>query len=184
MTTHKIKINRAPVLTLWAAVVAERLGFKREEALTLAKGLTGITAHAHGEALGIYQEKEDGESKSKRKQPREGAIFTQLFLRKKIPVTRTKDGIRAVNKGEPIKPESVERYLQSKFGEALPEARAALEQLAKTLPPKELSREAYALYGQFTPQVPKGAEGWGAKGELDLDAIRARAKEKTPNKPH
>ncbi len=30
-----IKINRAPVLTLWAAVVAERLGFRRDEALTL-----------------------------------------------------------------------------------------------------------------------------------------------------
>ena len=41
MATHKIKINRAPVLTLWAVVVGERLGFKHEEALTLAKGLTG-----------------------------------------------------------------------------------------------------------------------------------------------
>lgn len=27
---HWLKINRAPVLTLWAAVVAERLGFDRE----------------------------------------------------------------------------------------------------------------------------------------------------------
>ena len=30
----KIKINRAPVLTLWATVVAERLGFDEESALT------------------------------------------------------------------------------------------------------------------------------------------------------
>jgi hypothetical protein len=30
-----ITINRAPVLTLWATVVAERLGFDRDEALTL-----------------------------------------------------------------------------------------------------------------------------------------------------
>jgi hypothetical protein len=30
-----IEINRAPVLTLWATVVAERLGFNRNEALTL-----------------------------------------------------------------------------------------------------------------------------------------------------
>ena len=43
MVAHKIKINRAPVLTLWAVVVGERLGYKREEALTLAKGLTGLT---------------------------------------------------------------------------------------------------------------------------------------------
>jgi hypothetical protein len=173
---YKIRINRAPVLTLWAAVVGERLGFRREEALTLAKGLTGITAHAHGQALGIFQEKEEGKSKPKAKQPQESMVFTQLFFRKQIPVMRTKEGIRAVNKGGPIKPESVERYLQSKFGEVLPEARAALEQLAKSMPPKELSREAYALYGQFAPKVPKGAEGWGAKGELDLDEVRKLAK--------
>jgi len=30
-----VMINRAPVLTLWAAVVAEMLGFDYDEALTL-----------------------------------------------------------------------------------------------------------------------------------------------------
>ena len=35
--SRTLSINRAPVLTLWAAVVAERLGFEREEALTLGK---------------------------------------------------------------------------------------------------------------------------------------------------
>jgi len=34
MAERKIKINRAPVLTLWAAVVAERLGFDPNEALS------------------------------------------------------------------------------------------------------------------------------------------------------
>ena len=29
-----VMVNRAPVLTLWAAVVAEVLGFERDEALT------------------------------------------------------------------------------------------------------------------------------------------------------
>ncbi len=32
MRTRTIAINRAPVLTCWAAVVAERLGFDWEEA--------------------------------------------------------------------------------------------------------------------------------------------------------
>lgn len=32
-----IRINRAPVLKLWATVVAERLGFEHDEALTLGK---------------------------------------------------------------------------------------------------------------------------------------------------
>ncbi len=37
----KIRINRAPVLTLWAAVVAERLGFDRATALTLGQAVAG-----------------------------------------------------------------------------------------------------------------------------------------------
>jgi hypothetical protein len=32
-----ISINRAPVLTLWPAVVGQRLGFDEDEALTLGK---------------------------------------------------------------------------------------------------------------------------------------------------
>jgi len=30
-------INRAPVMTAWAVIVAERLGFEREEALSICK---------------------------------------------------------------------------------------------------------------------------------------------------
>ncbi len=33
----KIEINRAPVLTLWGFVVAQRLGHSRETSLSLAK---------------------------------------------------------------------------------------------------------------------------------------------------
>jgi hypothetical protein len=36
-----IPINRAPVLTLWAAVVARRLGFTKDEALTLGRAVAG-----------------------------------------------------------------------------------------------------------------------------------------------
>ena len=35
MADRVVEINRAPVLTLWAAVVAERLGFDWPTALTL-----------------------------------------------------------------------------------------------------------------------------------------------------
>ena len=45
---NSIKINRAPVLTLWAAVVAERLGFDRATALTLGQAVAGLSAHAKG----------------------------------------------------------------------------------------------------------------------------------------
>src|SRR4051812_24765632 len=49
---NRIHVNRAPVLTLWAAVVAERLGFERDEALTLGRALAGLTAHAKGAGAG------------------------------------------------------------------------------------------------------------------------------------
>jgi len=39
MVKNTITINPAPVLTLWAAVVAERLGFDEDEALTLGKAV-------------------------------------------------------------------------------------------------------------------------------------------------
>jgi hypothetical protein len=36
VAVRKIKINPGPVLMLWAVVVGERLGYKREETLMLA----------------------------------------------------------------------------------------------------------------------------------------------------
>jgi len=38
---RQISINRAPVLILWAAVVAQRLGFDEDEALTLGEAVAG-----------------------------------------------------------------------------------------------------------------------------------------------
>ncbi len=60
MAIKKIKINRAPVLTLWAAIVAERLGYDRKELLTFGKAVAGLNAQSKGRRLGIYEEKNDG----------------------------------------------------------------------------------------------------------------------------
>ena len=54
-----IRINRAPVLTLWAAMVAERLGFGRATASTLGRAVAGFSAHANGVSLGITKPKPD-----------------------------------------------------------------------------------------------------------------------------
>jgi hypothetical protein len=59
MPRHTISINRAPVLTLWATVVAERLGFHHDEALTLGRAVAGLNAQAKGRRLGIYKPHED-----------------------------------------------------------------------------------------------------------------------------
>lgn len=46
MGSARIRINRAPVLTLWAAVVAERLGYEEETALTLGKAVAVLNAQS------------------------------------------------------------------------------------------------------------------------------------------
>jgi hypothetical protein len=52
----------------------------------------------------------------------------------------------------------------------------ALEALAQAYPPAQLAARASALYEQFRPAVPDGVKGWGAKGELRLDGMRALAR--------
>jgi hypothetical protein len=52
---HWIEINRAPVLTLWAAVVAMRLGFDWGEALTAGRAVAGLNAYSKGKALGLFE---------------------------------------------------------------------------------------------------------------------------------
>src|SRR5215207_3141881 len=177
MTNKKIKINRAPVLTLWATVVAERLGYKKDEALTFGKAVAGLNAQSKGKRLGIYEEKKDkeeGEKETKEKKT-DKVEFIEL-LGRGVPAVKTPQGLRASIKGNEIDSESVERYLRGKFGNDLDEARVAMEKLAKAYTPKQLESKAYDLYEKFRPEIPEGKKGWGAKGDLDLDYIVSLAK--------
>ena len=56
MTTPKITINRAPVLTLWGTVVAERLSYDHDTALTLGKAVAGLNAQSKARRLEIVEE--------------------------------------------------------------------------------------------------------------------------------
>ena len=50
-----VMVNRAPVLTLWAAAVAEVLGFEHDdEALTLGRAVAGLNAYSKGVSLGLF----------------------------------------------------------------------------------------------------------------------------------
>jgi len=176
MAQDRILINRAPVLTLWAAIVAERLGFDREEALSLGKAVAGLTAQSKGRRLGIFAPTPEALKKA-RKEKRAKEIWIEL-LGRHVPAINTTDGIRAVNKAKPVDPGGVERYLEGKFGEALPAVRAAMNTAAKAFKPEQLAGEAFRLYEEFRPGIPEGVSGWGAKGELDLNRLRALAAKK------
>jgi len=167
----KVKINRAPVLTLWAAVVAERLGHTEAEALTLGKSLAGLNAQSKGRRLGIYAPRPESEAPSGAARPTAPSVSVELMGRL-IPIVRTRQGLRATDKGEAMEPAAVRRYLESKFGDHLPEVRSAMIDLARSYAPAQLAEGAFALYEKFRPQVPKGEKGWGAAGELDLSLLR------------
>ena len=175
MANKKIKINRAPVMTLWAAVVAERLGYEEKTALTLGKAVAGLNAQSKGKKLGIYEEKTEDEKKEEKK--KEDTVKTEFIelLGRGVPAVETPRGLRAAIQGKPESAESVEAYLKQKFGEDYEEVRAAMKKLAKAFTPKQLESKAYGLYEKFRPEIPEGKKGWGAKGELDLDYIRSLA---------
>jgi len=176
MENKKIKINRAPVLTLWVAIVAERLGYDKNEALTFGKAVAGLNAQSKGRRLGIYEEKTDEDKEKGPKEERPVKLEFIELLGRGVPAVKTPQGLRAAIKGEEIDPQSVEKYLKQKFGDDLDETRAAMEKLAKTFTPKQLETQAYGLYEKFRPEIPEGKKGWGVKGELDLEYIRSLAK--------
>ena len=166
----KVTINRAPVLTLWAAIVAERLGFDAPAALTLGKALAGYTAQTKGQLLGIYHPREPDGSPESRDEAEVDLVFVNLMGRS-LPALITPEGVRAVERGHPADPQGVRRYLQGKFGEALAPTERAMRLLAASYPADRLDVEAYALYERFRPVVEKGKRGWGAEGVLDLDKV-------------
>jgi hypothetical protein len=168
-------VNRAPVLTLWAAVVAERLGFARAEALTLGRAVAGLNAYSKGVSLGLFTPTPE-EVRAKRAKLRPKETFTVDLLHRAVPAVHTKDGIRALAGVKPADPAAVERYLAAKFGAGYAAAGEAMRLLAESRAPQVLAREAYALYEKFRPAVAPGVRGWGAKGTLDLAAIRRLAR--------
>ena len=171
---EQITINRAPVLTLWAAVVAEQMGYDRDAALTLGKCLAGLNAQTKGRMLGIYKPHKAPDGAAAKKVGLGEEFWIELCGRG-VPAKNTAEGVRAVTKDKPIDPAGVQRYLESKFAENLRPAREAMAKLAEAFGVGGLAEHARRLYEQFRPEIPKGKRGWGAKGTLDLDQIRSLA---------
>ena len=173
MTTRRISINRAPVLTMWGAMVAERLGYDRESALTLGKAVAGLNAQAKGQRLGIYEKPEGDAAKPRKAAPVKAD--TVHLLGREIPVRNVDPGVRAVVNDRVEDPAYTNRYLDQKFGADRAAAEAAMRALAQSFTVEELSHMGFALYEEFRPTVPDGVRGWGAKGELDLGLIHRMA---------
>jgi hypothetical protein len=133
-------VNRAPVLTLWTAVVGEVLGGQRTAAEDAQRG--------------------NGD---------------RYLLHRAVPAKHTDERLRALSGESAIRPESVQKYLEGKFGDALEDVSNAMLELAKSLPSSQLAEKTYAPYEKFRPEIHPGKKGCGASGKLDLDLIRKMA---------
>ncbi len=97
--------------------MAEQLGFDRDEALTLGRAVAGLNAYSKGVSLGLFQPTLP-EIKEQRRKMRAQETLSVDLLHRAVPARQTPDGLRALSKDRPINPESVGRYLESKFGAA------------------------------------------------------------------
>ena len=168
---EEIAINRGPVLSLWAAAVAQRIGYSWDTATTVGRALADQFAKAKGQRLGVVANAprahaQAGAGKGD-KDERQIRIFDTS-----IDMTTSTHGLVAVSDGIPWVPRSAQTYLRKAFGSAFDRVRARLEELAATYSDVEtLNRDAYNLYCQFRPAVPDGVAGWGQRGTLRMADI-------------
>jgi hypothetical protein len=165
----EVTVNRAPVLTLWAAVVGARLGLSWDTALSVARVLCGRFARSKGRALGLVSALEPPASS--------GGVASVSLMGETFRVADTFSGPRALDAGDTVSSAAVAKYLERAFGKALGAVRKAMEELAVAVPLEKLNASAFSLYCRFRPAVAAGVSGWASKGTLSLAAVRGLALE-------
>jgi hypothetical protein len=70
---------------------------------------------------------------------------TGVLLTDRLELVFGERRIRAVRGRNPIDPDSVQPYLDDKFGEDLEAVRSAMQKLAKTYNPQELAQDTHPL---------------------------------------
>jgi hypothetical protein len=179
-------VNRAPVLTLWGSVVAERLGHPRDTALTLGRAVGGSTARLKVRIVGQEEWRiPDPDTPPRREEDVRAPVY---LLGKTIGLLPSADGklraafrtlptagLEVADEFLPANPTEIERYLAKAFGEYLAGVRAAMEALAQRYEPTELNRIGFRLYEEFRPEIPLGYSGGGAKAALEVGKILGAA---------
>jgi hypothetical protein len=154
-----ILINRSPVLTLWASIVAKKLySLPLEQALTFGSAYEGLTAKGKGTSLGIYQKTEEENNSHDR---------TFELMGQTIPArTATSEGRVALSSdGQEQDPHRTWKHLEKKFGSHLGFVLQEMERAAENAG-HSLSSTAYSYYMHIRPDIPHGTKGWGAHGHL------------------
>ncbi|KAJ9112237.1 hypothetical protein QFC22_006321 [Naganishia vaughanmartiniae] len=184
--------NRAPCMTAWAYIIAEKMGFDRLEALSLASTFTSVTSTKHALALGnIYTPEQTRDAQlemdelpqpsgsGKRGRFSDGGAGDSARVRdgeqagghsqpwvsimKRSPVIQRADGTwRGLLKGMPVEPYRAHSYISKNFSQATPHVIGALRILAQSYTTEELQEQGYGMYVSFRPDVA----GWGDRAVL------------------
>ncbi|KAI0053579.1 hypothetical protein FA95DRAFT_1552062 [Auriscalpium vulgare] len=163
---HKLVIvNRAPIMMAWSFVVAEKLGFQREEALSIASVYTEMNAISKGVSLGIYDK---NKGKDIEASPTGAQPYVDLMGRR-IPLYQTADGAwRALSASKPAPPGAAYAYISRALKHTAPAVLGALRLLADSYTDgQQLNRAGWTLYADFRPEV----EGWGKRGSVRCETI-------------
>ncbi|KAH8830481.1 hypothetical protein DL96DRAFT_1785244 [Flagelloscypha sp. PMI_526] len=172
------RTNRAPVMTAWATIVAERMGFQREEALSIASVYTELNALSKGASIGRYA---SDKTKELEATPNGNQPYVE-FMGRKIALyqTSTKDNAktsvqasspnqwRALMNNEPVKPSQAFGYISRAFRQNTPYIIGAMTLLARSWSAEELKQRGWRLYTDFRPPTK---DGWGEQGELKCSTI-------------
>jgi hypothetical protein len=110
--TSPIRVNRAPVLTLWATIVAEGLGYPPDTALTLGRAVAGSSARAKARSIGIADETQEAADRRERAAAIKSQRQVVRLLGRDVPVVPADDGtLRADDNGKPTSARSVQSYI-------------------------------------------------------------------------
>lgn len=170
-----IIINRAPVLQLWGACVADFLHpeLSWPACLSVGNAISALCATSKGKAIGLVEpkEKSEDERKKREKKKRKAEEDTETVTVMGFPLHL--EGGKVLLSGTPKGLN--EGTLQAKFGgdgEYGRAKEAMLESLRSWEGDKEgLDKKAFHMYEKFRPTVPQGQRGWGRKGELNLHEL-------------
>jgi hypothetical protein len=174
----KIVINRAPVLHLWGACVTHFIYpfLPWSTCLSAGSAISTICAVAKGRSIGTISEPDPSEEKTnKKKEARKNQkdldYIEVMQFKLRLKDEMVLDGSRD-KKGKP----GSEGLLKAKFGDGKYEsARNTFEEALNSWKrdEEELNKKAFGFYENFRPEVSHGQKGWGRKGELSLEKIKA-----------
>ncbi|KAG7366009.1 hypothetical protein IV203_028679 [Nitzschia inconspicua] len=166
-----IVINRSPVLTLWATIVAKNLytDLDLSEALTLGSAAAAQMAKSKGTSLGIY-EKDVTQQHRDASSAATGETYDVLGMT--IHAVKTDSGIRATANGEIQNPNKTWNHLKKRFQDSLGFIMERMDEAAKAADgQEELRASAYRYYMHIRPNIPDGTKGWGAHGRLETSKL-------------